>query len=594
MSRQVNLLRRAAEARLKARRASDAAGAEGIDMRRLVHELQVHQIELEMQNNEMRQSRVELEAALGRYTELYDAAPVGYLTLTADGLISKINLTGAKLLGTARGNLLQRRFSPFVVRADQERWNRHFLKVKSDDEAGNVELALQRDDGSIFHVQVDSVRHRFGTDTKAVGSEENTLGACIALTDISALKKVEQDLIEARAVAEKANCAKSEFLSSMSHEFRTPLSAILGFAQLIESGSPAPTPSQQRSIEQILQAGWYLLELINEILDLALIESGKLSLLLEHVALVDIVHECQAMTESQAQERGISVAFIPFDPLICVEADRLRVKQVLINLLTNAIKYNKVDGTVLVNCATVTPGRLRIDIRDTGKGLSPDRLAQLFQPFNRLGLEGSANEGTGIGLVLSKRLVELMGGSIGAESTVGKGSVFWIELNLADRPLAVADAGHDAATPDLSRCQAATPLSTLLYVEDSLAHMMLVEDLLTRRDDIRLLSARDGEHGIKLARSARPDVILMDINLPGMSGIKALEILAEDPATAHIPVIALSANAIPQDIKKGLEAGFFCYLTKPIKVGEFMETLDVALIFAKAQSIRAAHKESRQ
>jgi CheY-like chemotaxis protein len=218
-------------------------------------------------------------------------------------------------------------------------------------------------------------------------------------------------------------------------------------------------------------------------------------------------------------------------------------------------------------------------------------MSQLFQPFNRLGQEASVEEGTGIGLVVCKRLIELMGGAIGVESTVGEGSVFWIDLNLTAEPQAAAGA-TEPATPAQAQVQADAQVRTLLYVEDNPANMMLVEDLIARRPDIRLLSARDGKHGIELARTSRPDVILMDINLPGISGITALRILAENPATAHIPVIALSANAMPRDIAKGLEAGFFRYLTKPIKVNEFMDTLDLTLNFAKTQTARVGRKET--
>ena len=369
----------------------------------------------------------------------------------------------------------------------------------------------------------------------------------------------------------------------MSHELRTPLSAILGFAQLMESGNPPLTPGQQRNIGQILKAGWYLLELINEILDLALIESGKLSLSVEPVSLSEIMLECQSMIEPQAQSRGISVTFPRFERTHYIRADRIRVKQVLINLLSNAIKYNRKHGTVLVACIIPGPERIRISVRDTGAGLLPEQLAQLFQPFNRLGQEASAEQGTGIGLVVCKQLVALMGGIIGVESTVGEGSEFWIELKLAgDAELAspaplAADCVTAQATGD-------APLRTLLYVEDNPANLMLVEDIIARRPELRLISARDGISGINLARSAQPDVILMDINLPGISGIDALKILAEDPATARIPVVALSANAMPHDIEKGLQAGFFRYLTKPVKINEFMVALDLAL--AQAQQSR--------
>jgi PAS domain S-box-containing protein len=415
----------------------------------------------------------------------------------------------------------------------------------------------------------------------------NIIGYLLIGTDNSVRKQVELELNNAMAIAEKANLAKSDFLSSMSHELRTPLSAILGFAQLIESGSPSPTISQKRSIDQILQAGWYLLELINEILDLALIESGKLSLSLEPISLVEVMHECQAMIEAQAQKRGISVAFPQFEISYFVKADRTRVKQVLINLLSNAIKYNKVGGTVVVDWVASAPGRIRICVKDSGEGLTPDKLTQLFQPFNRLGQEANAEEGTGIGLVTTKRLVELMGGVIGAESTIGEGSVFWFEMDLTAERDPAAGAAEPSAVVGRAQVQTDAPLRTLLYVEDNPANLTLIEDLIARRPDIRLLSAKDGNRGIEIARASRPDVILMDINLPGISGIKALRILAEDPATAHIPVVALSANAMPRDIEKGLEAGFFRCLTKPIKVNEFMDTLDVALKFAKAESASA-------
>jgi len=445
------------------------------------------------------------------------------------------------------------------------------------------ELTYICKDGSRFPaiVSITALRDDYG----------DIIGYLLIGTDNSVRKEVELELHNAMAIAEKANLAKSDFLSSMSHELRTPLSAILGFAQLIESGSPTPTVSQKRGIDQILQAGWYLLELINEILDLALIESGKLSLSLEPISLAEVMRECQAMIEPQAQKRGISVAFPLFDRPQFAKADRTRVKQVLINLLSNAIKYNRAGGTVAVDCVAITPERIRISVTDTGEGLTPDKLAQLFQPFNRLGQQANAEEGTGIGLVVSRRLVELMGGIIGVESTVGKGSVFWIELNLTAEPQAVAGAGEPGALAQ-APVEAGAQLRTLLYVEDNPANLMLVEDLIARRPDIRLLSARDGHSGVAMAHASQPDVILMDINLPGISGITALKILAEDPATAHIPVVALSANAMPRDIEKGMAAGFFRYLTKPIKVNEFMDTLDVALKFAATHPARADREKA--
>jgi PAS domain S-box-containing protein len=405
---------------------------------------------------------------------------------------------------------------------------------------------------------------------------DEIIGYLLIGTDNSVRKRVESDLIAAMAVADQANRAKSDFLSNMSHELRTPLNAILGFAQLMESGSPSPNVAQRRSIEQILKAGWYLLELINEILDLALIESGRLVLSQEPVSLGVVLQECRAMMEPQAQARGIAMEF-PQLALPCfVSADRTRLKQVLLNLLANAIKYNTEGGTVSVTCGLDAPGSARVSIRDTGAGLAPGQLAQLFQAFNRIGQEAGVEEGTGIGLVVSKRLVKLMGGSIGAVSEVGAGSIFWIELGLAAAP---ADPMHAAAgrAPGAAPARAAVPLRTLLYVEDNPANLELVTQIVARLPDMRLSSATNGIAGIELARSSQPDVILMDINLPGISGIEALRALRADPSTAHIPVIALSANAVPRDVARGLQAGFFNYLVKPIKVDQFTAALAAAL-----------------
>jgi CheY-like chemotaxis protein len=301
---------------------------------------------------------------------------------------------------------------------------------------------------------------------------------------------------------------------------------------------------------------------------------------MEHVSLAEVMYECRSMMEPQAQERGIQMTFPLFENPIFVQADRTRLKQIVINLLSNAIKYNKAQGTVVVDCTVSAPERIRIGFTDTGAGLAPDKLAQLFQPFNRLGQEAGGVAGTGIGLIVTKRLTEMMGGVLGVESTPGAGSVFWCELNSTAAPeLKIQnDEAKAFVRPQL---QAGTAPRTLLYVEDNPANMELVEQLIARCPDIRMMTAVTGTLGIELARTAQPTVILMDINLPGISGIKALEILSEDPLTAHIPVVALSANAMPRDIANGLEAGFFRYLTKPIRVKDFMDTLNVALEFAE-------------
>jgi CheY-like chemotaxis protein len=278
-----------------------------------------------------------------------------------------------------------------------------------------------------------------------------------------------------------------------------------------------------------------------------------------------------------------------FEPPPFVLADRVRLKQVLINLLSNAIKYNRPGGTITVDWTT-TLDRTRISVRDTGIGLAPEQLAQLFQPFNRLGKENSSEQGTGIGLVMGKLLVELMGGVIGVESTAGVGSVFWFELCSAAAPLLAAAIGGPPV-PALGHVAQVAPARTLLYVEDNTANLALVEQIIARRPDLRLLSAGTGRLGIELARAHRPEVILMDINLPDMNGLEALKILQGDPRTAHIPVLAISANAMLGDIQKCLEAGFFQYLTKPIRVDAFTEALDGAMALPGGHPVRTG-KES--
>jgi PAS domain S-box-containing protein len=508
------------------------------------------------------------------------------MTTDPRGIITDVNQQMEALTGCTRDELIGAPFKGYFT--DPERAEAGIKRVLSGSKVTDYELTARARDGNETVVSYNA--------TTFHDRDRKLQGVFAAARDVTERKRFEHTLQEnnvelerAKAAAEKANLAKSDFLSSMSHELRSPLNAILGFAQLINSDTPPPTPSQTASIDQILHAGWYLLELINEILDLAQIESGKLALSREPTCLADVMLECQAMIEPQRQKRGIRMTFPSSNMPYFVDADRTRLKQVLINLLSNAIKYNRAGGTVAVDCAVVkaggnNPDRIRISVRDTGAGLPPEMLMQLFQPFNRLGQERTTEVGTGIGLVMSKRLVELMGGRIGVESTVGMGSVFWFELNSTTEPQLETGAIESAPIVP-TQVEHRASLRTVLYVEDNPANLKLIEQLIARRPDIRLLTAGDGTRGIELARAHRPDVILMDINLPGISGIEALEILRGDQLTERIPVVAVSANAMPRNIEKGLQAGFFRYLTKPIKVNEFMETLEAAL--ALAETVRS-------
>jgi PAS domain S-box-containing protein len=506
---------------------------------------------------------------------LFESNIDALITTDPSGIITDVNKQMEALTGCTRDELIGAPFKSCFI--DPDRAEASIKLVLREKKVTDFELTARARDGKETVVSCNAAT-LYDRNRKLQG----VFAAARDVTERNLLDKVLQEknveLKTARSVAEKANLAKSEFLSSMSHELRSPLNAILGFAQLMESDSPPPTPAQKGSIAQILQAGWHLLKLIDEILDLAKVEAKQVPLSWEPVSLTEVMVECRGMIEPQAQQRGIQMTYPRSDIPYFVLADRTRVKQVLINLLSNAIKYNREQGTVEVKCTESGPERIRVSVKDNGAGLNPEHLAQLFQAFNRLGQEAGGEEGTGIGLVVAKQLVELMGGEIGAESTVGAGSVFWFELHSVAEPHLFLEKDEGAASPRLHVPQGER-LHTLLYVEDNPANLKLVEQIIARHPDIRLLTAVNGNRGIEIARVSQPEVILMDINLPDISGYEALKILRSDPATTHIPIIAISANAMPPDIERSLKAGFFRYLTKPIKVFEFMEALDVALKF---------------
>ncbi|MEX2556501.1 MAG: PAS domain S-box protein [Actinomycetota bacterium] len=391
-----------------------------------------------------------------------------------------------------------------------------------------------------------------------------------AARDITERKEAEEEIRGAREEADRANRAKSEFLARMSHELRTPLNAILGFGQLLEMDPLRP--QERESVEQILKAGQHLLELINEVLDIARIEEGKISLSIEPVRVSDALGDALDLAKPLAAQRGVHLD--TGDAPLCdrhIMADRQRLKQVLLNLLANGIKYNHEGGSVIVSCRAEGE-RLRIRVADTGPGIPRDQMGKLFVPFERLGMDQSEVEGTGIGLALSKRLVDLMGGEIGAESTVGVGSTFWVEFDLAEDAVgAESDVGGAAHAVEALRER------VVLYIEDNLSNMRLVERIIARRPHVRLLAAMQGGLGADLAREHRPDLVLLDVHLPDTRGEEVLAHLRQDPATAEIPVVVISAEATAPKIERFLAAGARAYLTKPLDVARFLEVLDEVL-----------------
>ncbi|WP_111640689.1 hybrid sensor histidine kinase/response regulator [Marinimicrobium alkaliphilum] len=394
--------------------------------------------------------------------------------------------------------------------------------------------------------------------------------------DITDIKRAEERVVQAKEAAERANQAKSEFLSSMSHELRTPLNAILGYAQLFEYDTNI-NEQQLDNLHEIRKAGQHLLQLINDVLDLAKIESGKMTVSLEPVLVSRVISDCLTLVQPQADEKSIRITTV-LNQLesIYVVADHIRLKQALINLMNNAVKYNRVGGDVEVKLSAQPGNQLRISVRDTGKGIAAARRGEVFEPFNRLNAEYSKVEGSGVGLVITKQLVEMMNGRLDFTSVESMGSEFWIDLPLASEQYQdlVSEKTRVSNSPV---ALAVSSTKRLLYIEDNLSNIRLLEQVFDRYPQLELQVAEEAFLGIFKARSELPDAIILDINLPGMDGYEALSVLKRDSATQNIPVIGLSANAMPYDIERGKKAGFYNYLTKPVEINELISTLNEVL-----------------
>ena len=515
----------------------------------------------------LRASQQELESALHTKQLIMDNSQDVICTIDEHGRFVTVNAACQQLWGYTPAELVGQQYIELVHPDDREMTNATAAQLLAGEKVNDFVNRYTRKDGQVVNVL-----------WSASWSEEDRIIFCVA-HDVTERARIEKELREAKKEADRANMAKSEFLSRMSHELRTPLNAILGFGQLLERQSP--TDAQRNRVGYILSAGRHLLNLINEVLDISRIEAGNLQLSVEPVGIADAVAEAVDLVRPLATDQQIELATAAdLDAECFVRGDRQRLKQVLLNLLTNAIKYTPSGGHVTISYAAAESGIVRLSVKDTGRGIAADKLARLFTPFDRLGAEQSTVEGTGLGLALCQRLMQAMHGTIGVNSTIGSGSTFWIELPESESPLA----GVAAQQREMRGLGATAGVDTqkILYIEDNLSNLALVEQMLADRPELELITAMQGRLGFELALQHHPDLILLDLHLPDVPGWKVLEQLKCNPATAHIPVVIVSADATKRQIDRLLAAGARTYLTKPLELVEFYRTIDEATSPQKA------------
>ena len=519
----------------------------------------------------LQESRGELQAALHANQLIMDNSQDVICTIDERGRFLSVNAACEELWGYKADELVGRSYIELVHAEDRPKTDAAAKDLLATGKITDFVNRYVRKDGTLVDVL-----------WSATWSAKDRIMFCVA-HNVTDRARIEKALRDAKEEADRANHAKSDFLSRMSHELRTPLNSILGFGQLLDRQSP--TETQRPRIRYILSAGRHLLNLINEVLDISRIEAGNLQLSLEPVCLEEAIGEALDLMRPLAAERSISLATSsPLETTSYVLADRQRLKQVLLNLLSNGVKYTAIHGSVTLSFAESDKGMMRVMVRDTGAGIPVEKLARLFTPFDRLGAEQSAVEGTGLGLALCQRLVQAMHGSIGVNSTLGTGSTFWLELPHAESPLQTL-----AAQRSTTACEQATEEDSrrILYIEDNFSNVTLVEQMLAERPALELMTAMQGRVGLELARQHAPDLILLDLHLPDMPGWQVLAQLKADHLTRNIPVIVISADATAPQIRRLLAAGARTYLTKPLDIAEFFRVIEEALPSADKEEAAA-------
>ncbi len=511
---------------------------------------------------ELKRAQDELQKSQNLLSSIIENMPAMlFLKKASDLRFEMLNRTGEEILGISRAQFIGKNDYDFFPKEQADFFTSFDRKVLNEGKVTDIpeEPVLTRSgDTRYFYTRKIGLFDEAGAPTHLLGMS----------VDITERKQVAEELMKAKEAAETASRAKSEFLSHMSHELRTPLTAILGFTQLLELDESLTT-DQRKCAKEIASSGRHLLALVDDVLDLSKIEYGSVRINMGTVLLNELVAECIATTSQIASAAKVSIRLEENSRAVAT-ADPIRLKQILLNLLTNAIKYNHAGGKVTIGAEATGNGKIHITVSDTGKGISTEMLPKLFLPFDRLGAEGSGIDGMGIGLALSKRLVELMGGSITAENIPGGGARFSVDLLSA---VPGEELSASRLQPTGSRLMGIGE-KKLLYVEDNPANQQLMKNIMERRKDISMTLATNAEQGLRLAESGQPDLIIMDVNLPGMTGVQAVRLLRNNPATRGIPVIALSGNAMSHDISAGLSAGFSEYLIKPFDVVELLGIID--------------------
>ncbi len=557
-------LRRRAEALLL--QAANCPPQSADEIQRLLHELRVHQIELEMQNDELRRAQNELQASRSRWMELYESAPVGYLTVGPAGEIRQLNRCAANMLGRARGELLKQPFTKFICSEDQDTFYLMNQKLLLGDEQSSCELRLATADGKPVWTQLAAT---------AAHDPDGSRELRIALIDITTRKLFEAS-VQSQKVAEAASCAKSLFLANMSHELRTPLNAIIGFADLLKRSEL--TPKQVDRIDKIITAGKHLVEVIDSVLSLSRIDAGKLQPVDAGVDLTRIIAAVVTMVSEQAAAKGLHLEAEPVPATAHLRGDPTLLQQTLLNLVMNAVKFTPA-GNVLVRARieseTVDHALVRFEVEDTGIGIDPEVLPRLFSSFEQADNSNiRPYGGTGLGLAIARRIARLMGGDAGVTSELGQGSTFWFTACLrksASRPDQPPAGPSDAAEAALLARFAG---ASVLLAEDEPLNREVIVSLLA---DLDVDVAVDGVEAVRLAAAHRYDLVILDVQMPRMDGLEAARQIRRMPGCAEVPIIALTASGFEEDRRRCMQAGMDFYLTKPVDSRTLFKTVFTSL-----------------